>query len=935
MATLTFLFTDIEGSTQLWETYPEAMKAALQKHDLLLQRACLVNDALFIKSTGDGMLAVFPSAVQAACMAVEAQRSLNGADWGETGPLRVRIGAHSGEAEQRQGDYFGQPVNRTARVMALAHGGQVLFSSAAAGLLQDNLPVGFHLVDLGEQRLKDLERPERIFQLTVEDLESDFPALRSLGAHPNNLPVQLTSFIGREKEIAQVRSMLAKSRLVTLTGPGGTGKTRLSLQAAAEVVDNFLDGVWLVELASLTDPNLVPLGIASVLDVREQSGRTLADAVIDFLRYKHCLLILDNCEHLVEACAQLAGKLLTACPKLTILASSRESLGVSGEMILRLPPLAVPDLPSQDSPLEFEQTCQLQEFEAVQLFVERAQAVSAGFQLDSANVRAVVKICKRLDGIPLALELAAARTRLLPVSQIAEKLDDRFRLLTGGSRTALPRQQTLQALIEWSWDLLEEAEKALLRRLAVFAGGISLAAVEAICALDPAETWALLDCLDDLVNKSLLIAGEGNGEARFSLLETIRQFARDRLRESGEGALVRDRHREYFTRFARDESSAINGSAMVRSLDNLESEYENLRLALDWGLENRWEGVLDLAGSLVPYWELRAMKSDGGFWLEAVLRFSKELPPPVESDLPRRQAQQALLLAGLASLKISQVEHAVTVEIAESACVLARQSGDMPVLVYALGVLALTSSFAGKIEQAKEAVVESVRITRKINDPYLYARSHLARPFLAGAIDGDFEKAAEMALKVVEVGQQTGNPFLIGMGYFQRGMWEMLNRDYESARQSLQAGIEMFASIKSNFLVTVLRSNLGHVERKAGNITQAACIYQQTLPRWLETGSLSSIAHHFESLAYLCLACDEAVLAAQLLGYAGVLREGSSDPRMPDEASEYQNALDQLLGSLPEADFYAATADGQALDMEAAIELAYQTIDRLIQGPCV
>src|SRR5579859_796700 len=474
--TVIFLFTDIEGSTQMWERRQQAMQAPLARHDALLRQAVADHNGHIVKMTGDGCHAAFAGALEGALAALQAQQALAAEAWPEIAPdaLRVRMGLYAGEAEARAGDYYGSSVNRAARLMSVAHGGQILISAAAADLLRDRLPHGVALRDLGEHRLKDLSRPERVLQLTAAGLRADFPPIKSLNSFMHNLPVQLTPFIGRERELVEIDRLLAGTHLLTLTGSGGTGKTRLSLQAAAALLPDFADGAWLVELAPLADPALVAQSAATALGVRETGGRPMLEALADYLRAKQLLLILDNCEHLVAACAGLAEQLLRQCPRLKILASSREALGIAGETTYPVPSLSLPAAAGGSGAEALSQS------EAASLFVDRAQAALPTFALTDDNAAAVATVCRRLDGIPLAIELAAARVRLLRVDEIAARLDDRFRLLTGGSRTALPRQQTLRALIDWSYDLLTEPERALLRRLAVFAGGWTLEAAEAV-----------------------------------------------------------------------------------------------------------------------------------------------------------------------------------------------------------------------------------------------------------------------------------------------------------------------------------------------------------------------------------------------------------------------------------------------------------------------
>jgi class 3 adenylate cyclase len=485
--TVTFLFTDIEGSTRLWEQHPEAMEAALIRHDELAARIIQQHEGSLVKHRGEGdsLFAVFARAADAVAAALTLQQVLRAEPWPATEghpegmPLQVRVALHTGDAAFRDGDYFGAAVNRCARLRAVAHGGQILLSSATQELVRDALPEEIRFQDLGEHRLRDLARPERVFQLLHPDLPADFPPLSSLNTLPNNLPQQVTSFIGREKEMAEVRRLLSTTRLLTLTGSGGTGKTRVSLQVAADLLEGDGDGVWLVELAPLADPSLVSQAVATALGVREEPGKPLSQTLVEFLKPKRLLLLLDNCEHLLSACAELAGLILRSCPGVQILATSREGLNIPGETTYRLPSLSLPDPRQLPSTVE-----SVSQYEAVRLFIDRATAAVPAFAVTNQNAPAVAQLCVRLDGIPLAIELAAARVKAMSVEQINGRIADMFRLLTGGSRTALPRQQTLRAAIDWSYDLLSEKEKILLRRLSVFAGGWALEAAEQVCA-DP------------------------------------------------------------------------------------------------------------------------------------------------------------------------------------------------------------------------------------------------------------------------------------------------------------------------------------------------------------------------------------------------------------------------------------------------------------------
>jgi predicted ATPase/class 3 adenylate cyclase len=512
--TVTFLFTDIEGSTRIWEAHPDAMQVALAHHDAMVRKSIVAENGYVFKTVGDAFCAAFARGPEAVAAALRVQRALAAGPWPAATPIKVRIALHTGAVEARDQDYFGPPLNRVARLLATGYGGQTLLSQATYELCRDALPAGVSLRDLGAHRLKDLARPEQVYELAYPGYRDDFPPIKSLSTHPNNLPQQLTSFIGREKAIADVETLLRKARLVTLTGAGGSGKTRLSLQVAAEALAQFPDGAWFVELAPFSEPALVPQAVAAVLGIAEEGGRPISHTLAENLRSKRLLLLLDNCEHLRDACAVLADNLLRQCPDVRILASSREALGIAGEQTYRVPSMSLPDRTQAHV-----QTAQsLSTYEAVRLFIDRAVLLRPDFAVTNRNAPALASLCCHLDGIPLAIELAAARVRALSVEEIDGKLDERFRLLTGGSRTALPRHQTLRALIDWSYDLLRAPEQLLLQRLSVFTGGCTLAAAEQVCTGGEVANGDVLDLLTSVADKSLVLADYGDGHSRYGML---------------------------------------------------------------------------------------------------------------------------------------------------------------------------------------------------------------------------------------------------------------------------------------------------------------------------------------------------------------------------------------------------------------------------------
>ena len=579
--TVTFLFTDIEGSTRLWERDASAMRVALVRHDEILKEAIETNGGSVFKTIGDAFCAAFSSAPEALGAAISAQRALHDEEWDEGATIRVRVALHTGAVEVRGGDYFGPALNRVARLLSAGHGGQTLLSLATQELVRDVLPVDARLEDLGERRLKDLFRPERVFQVTAPGLPSEFPPLKTLENLRNNLPLQPTPLIGREREVGEVCERLRQEeiRLLTLTGPGGTGKTRLALQAAADVLEDFEDGVFFVALSDVNDTALVPTTIVGALGLGESGDVALEDLLKEYLGRRELLLVLDNFEQVLEA-APLVGELLSAAPRLKVLATSRIPLGIYGEHEYAVPPLSVPD-PKRLPPIEV-----LSQYEAVRLFIDRAGAAKRGFEITAENAPAIAEICARLDGLPLAIELAAARVKMLPPKSLLTRLANRLKLLTGGAKDLPARQRTLRGAIEWSHDLLGEGEKTLFARLSVFSGGRTLEAIEAICDAEGDLPVDVFDGVSSLLDKSLLRQEQGpEDEPRFVMLETIHEYAREKLRESGEAAEVSGLHAAYFLAFAEEAEPELEGPDQASWMERLEADHDNFRVALSWLLE--------------------------------------------------------------------------------------------------------------------------------------------------------------------------------------------------------------------------------------------------------------------------------------------------------------------------------------------------------------
>jgi predicted ATPase/class 3 adenylate cyclase len=822
--TVTFLFTDIEGSTKLWQECPAAMTVALDRHHALLHDAIESQGGYVFQIVGDAFCAAFRGAPDAVAAAIDAQRALAAASWSETGPLRVRMAVHTGTVEVQEGAYrsgeyrSGLTLSHAARLLSAGHGGQILVSRITHELTRDGLPPGVSFRDLGERRLRDLVRPEQIFQVVAPALREDFPALRSLDLYPNNLPHQLTSFIGRQRELREVRKLLDEHRLVTLTGPGGTGKTRLSLQASADVFDAFADGVWFVEFAPLADAALVPQVVASALDIREEGDRPLLATLAGHVSRRTLLLILDNCEHLVEACARLADGLLRACPNVKIVASSREPLGVDGEIVYRVPSLSLPD--PRSAPLADS----LADYEAIRLLVERASAVRRDFAVTAENAGAIVQICYRLDGIPLAIELAAARLKLLSVQQIAAHLDERFRLLTAGSRTALQRHQTLRALIDWSYGLLSDEERTLLQRLSVFAGGWTLAAAEAIGDGD------VLDLLSRLVDKSLVMTDDIGGESRYRLLETIRQYSRDRLLEAGDEPSVRDRHRNFFLTVAEQMEPHLHGPDQAAWFQSLDRDHDNLRAALRWSLDRGdVEASLRFGASLWHFWDTRGHVSEGRECLDEILT-----KPTTHAPVQTRRAQ-AQALSGAARMAERQSDYERGRERYVASLALWRELGDRTGAAEALNSLGAMTVLTGDRAGAKVLVEESLALFREVGDKrgVAHALNNLADIVSA---EGDESGARSLYEESVPLFREIRDNRGLAHGLNNLGGIRARHGDLGDAEALYQESLRLSQQLDDAHAIATVQRSLGSVARARRDYARAEALYDESIESFARMG---------------------------------------------------------------------------------------------------
>jgi predicted ATPase/class 3 adenylate cyclase len=789
--TVTFLFTDIEGSTKLAQQYPDAMPVLLTRHHEILRQAIQAHNGFIFQNEGDSLAVAFHSPMDALNTASIAQELLQSEAWSPA-PIKVRMGIHTGAAKLNDASaptvYTGYTtLATTARIMSAGHGEQILLSGATYALVHNSLPASTELIDLGEKRLKDLLQPEHLYQLNTAGLPTSFPALKTLDVSLTNLPTQLSTFIGREKEVEQIKKRLEKNRLVTLTGSGGVGKTRLSIRVASELLDGYPNGVWVAELASITDPALVAKTLCAALGLELHGNMSPEDILTSYLHSKKLLMVVDNCEHLIDTCAQLCETLLYACPNLRIIASSREALGIDGENAYRVPSLSLPNLKDGLSTIE--------KSEAVKLFAERAAATLSEFKITEANAAAVAQICQRLDGIALAIELAASRVKLLKVEQIAARLNDAFRLLTGGSRTALPRQQTLRALIDWSYNLLSAEEQTILRRLSIFMGGWTLEAAEYVC-----DNPNMLDLSTHLVDKSLVSVDLEHGdEPRYYLLETIRQYAREKLAEQGESEGIRNRHMEYFCRLIERLEPRLRGPDQIVLLDRLEMDLDNLRAALEWTLDHHVPAGLRLAAGLKWFWHLDHHWAEGIEWLDKFLQAEEEshaLLPDSETDT--RYKAKALLVSGHLIGVGGDLQKAMA-RITEGLALCEKMDGTDWIPLKAagymyLGIWALAS---GDIHEAKILAEKSLELSRRIGDKFGIAEVQYNLLTVIAFRSGEYETARVLSESTLAIRQELGDLDGIAAALSHGGLVALAQNDYERAQKLFRDNIEASRGIYS------------------------------------------------------------------------------------------------------------------------------------------
>ncbi len=865
--TVTFLFTDIEGSTKLLQRVGDAWDEVLAKHHRLLRSALLTDEGYESATAGDGFLMVYPTATAAVAAAAAAQRALAVAQWSPGVELRVRMGLHSGDGRQSGGEYIGLDVHRAARIAAAAHGGQVLVSDTTRALAEGSLPDPLSLRDLGEFRLKDLARREHLYQLVIAGLPADFPPPASLGAVPSNLPPQLTSFLGRRREMDAILDLLAANRLVTLIGPGGTGKTRLGLQVAGEAGQGFFGGVYFVPLATIEYPELLASAIAHAIGIQDAGARPPEERLLEYLRDREVLLMLDNFEQITDA-APLVGRLLTGAPQIKVIVTSRSPLHVSAEHEFPVPPLQLPD-PQHLPPLE-----SLSQYESVALFIERALSVKPDFAVTNENAPAVAEITARLDGLPLAIELAAARVKLLSPKALLKRLEHRLSVLDSGSRDLPARQRTLRGAIAWSYDLLDDPGRALFARFSVFRGGAAIEEVAAVCAADGDLGGDTFGLLATLVDQSLLRQEASEDEPRFAMLETVREYAAERLAESGETDTIRSRHADVFLALAEEAEAELTGNAQTAWLDRLEREHDNIRAAMAWYVDHRQaELALRFGAAIWRFWQMR------GHLREAAERLDRVLTLEADCDKLEPRAR------GL-----------------EAAGGIAYWMGNMP--------------------GARSYYERSLELRRNLGEPRGIAEAlyNLAFPIFVGGTDN--LKAMELLDASLALYRQIGDRQGIA-----KCLWAQASQDEtQDARSRLLEAMSIFRELEDRFnLGWVLRS-LGMDAIEMGEIEAARSWLRESLSLFAKASDISGITVLIGEMADLATGQGAPDRAMTLKGAAYAL-QASSGTDLAESLGAGAEARLELAGQLTEGAAREAWQRGQAMTRDEAVAYALSSGD--------
>ncbi len=913
--TVTFLFTDIEGSTQLWDRLPHAMATAVARHDELLRAVVTAHQGHVFKTLGDGICAAFQSTLDALEAAIDAQRTLKAEPWLETGPLRVRMAIHVSHTEERDADYFGRPLNRLARLLATGHGSQILLSAAARGVLHANLPHDVRLRDLGEHRLKDLMDAEHIYQVVVPDLPVDFPPIKSLGRSRHNLPVQLTPFIGREREVQEVTHLFLDSRvrLVTLTGPGGIGKTRLGLQVASELSDSFPDGVCWVPLAAAHGPDDVGSAIAVALALHDRGTGPIVEVLKKHLEGANLLLLLDNFEHVVGA-ATLIADLLSTCPDLSVLVTSRESLMIAGEHVFAIPTMNMPRQPGL--PVE-----ELYRYEGIRLFVERAAEKQHDFVLSEANAATVLEICRHTDGIPLGIELAAARVGYFPsLTDLLARLERRLPELKRRAPNLPERLRTMRASIAWSYNLLTPNEQALFRTLSVFAGGFTVDAAEEVCADFLDATGEVMPGVESLVDKSLIQPEASTSGSRFRMLETIREFGLEQLEASAEEETVRSALANYFLAMVERAAPELSGPNLRSWLDRLETERDNLRAVLDWsvkGTDGDWRVALALrlASSLWPFWHMRGHHAEAHRWLEQAVALASKVD----------QRVRAAALLALANIANNLSDQNRAGELYQESLNVWHDLGDRQGEARALVGLGLVATNRGDYDGARDflrraGTASDSHVEGSFTVSYLYAWGRLS------VASGDYEQAEIYFTEARHLTHRLGQPSSEAYLLLEMARMERERGNLPLAAELAEACVKQFREMGERRAEAAAMTELGLVSARQGSLQQATESIYGAASIQQDLRDEYGIARGLEGLIGLAVVSEHADLGAKLGGATESWRAVHSTARSVAEREDFDRDIAAVQSALGDNAFREAWEVGRTMTLEQTLATARQVL---------
>ena len=944
---VTFLFTDIEGSTKLAQDYPDTLQSALEKHNNIMRNAIESNNGYVFEIVGDAFCCAFEKAEDAVMAAVDAQLGLSNENWGEA-VIKIRIGIHSGNAEWNGRTYMGYiTLARSARVMSCGYGEQIIISGSTYELCKDKFYAvkekNISFRDLGERRMKDVIQPIRLYQIISPGLREEFPPLKTLDSRPNNLPIQLTSFIGREEVMRKLKKLIGETRLLTIIGSGGGGKTRLAMQIGADLIDDFANGVFIAELAPLIDPSLIIQTIMNALKLKEESGQSPESILSEFLKNKELLLILDNCEHFVSECSALAEDLLSKCPSLKIIATSREALNCFGEQTYRLPSLSLPGNARDITPENLTQ------YESVRLFIERALLVNVNFRVNNNNAPALAEICNKLDGIPLAIELAAARIKMLSIEKIHERLDDRFSLLTGGKRTALPRQQTLKAMIDWSYDLLPEKEKILWERLSIFSGGWTLEDAEEICSDDKISSYEILDLLDQLNEKSIIIYDEEY--ERYRILETIKQYGESRLKESNDDRRIALMHLNHFLKLSVEAEKKFSGNEGKFWIERLETEHNNLISAIEWSLKNgESKKGSEITIALGYFWEIRGhfstgsrltdiflenkqdigkqelsiLYSNAGQFMRALGKFEKAQSHYKESIALKKEtgdeSGESSLLIGLGNIAAEQGDFITAKKYFEESLVKSRSLNYKSGIAFCLNNLGNIELISGNFEEASELIEESLMIKRELGEKRNITFSLDSLVHIALEKE-DYLRAQKYLQEYLTITRESGDKLGISFALNSLGLVSFYKKEFGMALKYYKESLEIRRECGDTISMGHSLYNLCNIELELGNYERALELIKESIRIRYELGNKQDLLYSLISLSAVLSHGENSAQAALIAGAVEAAVNSSELILKNRVLNLIENTVRHNKENLSEDDYLKYFEDGKRMKIEEVVQL--------------